>query len=600
MNNNYSKDLILEDIYIIYKKYGIINNKIYKEYGKYDLKIIKSEFKNLKNAIIEFNKLNSLPIVLFENNNTNDIDINKDKIKSLCIDYYNKNNYITKKEFIEILDTPYFINKYFSNFTNLLKECNIYDDVMNKFSKKQSKIRNNYIRSNSNKVFEFSRNEAIELAKTMFDEVGEIKKTTFLIYSNYDTKTFLNMFGTFTNFLKEADLYKQMKIINNSKKGTKNNNFYNGNNKIKNFTKEDCFNKAREILNSEKNITKDLFFKKSNYDKKTFLNMFNNSFREFIKESGLYGDVKNNRNKKHHKSITISKEDLINEILDFVKTNNINSLKSNDLYSNTNITQNHIKKFWGTFGEMKKELNLESIKEKYNPTKEEIINHMWYLYHINNNKLTSAIQRNDGKFSAKIINKNFGSFSNMLTEMGLNINIPRNISEIDLISDLKSIVNEYGILTERLITYCGKYSYQTYINKLGGSLTEICNKIGIIQDNNINSCSSNIASYCITIFSKIFNDTNYVLEQTFDWLVNPNTNAKMRLDGYFPNLKIAIEYDGIQHFEYIEKFDKTYDNFLKRQQRDKLKNELCKNNNIKLIRIKYDEPLTIDYLKTKI
>ena len=74
----------------------------------------------------------------------------------------------------------------------------------------------------------------------------------------------------------------------------------------------------------------------------------------------------------------------------------------------------------------------------------------------------------------------------------------------------------------------------------------------------------------------------------------------MRLDGYFSNLKIAIEYDGIQHYEYIPKLDKTYENFLKRQERDKIKTRLCEENNIKLIRIKYDEPLNIEHLKKKI
>ena len=54
-----------------------------------------------------------------------------------------------------------------------------------------------------------------------------------------------------------------------------------------------------------------------------------------------------------------------------------------------------------------------------------------------------------------------------------------------------------------------------------------------------------------------------------------------------PNLNICIEFDGEQHFRshYIwgeESFKLT-------QIRDKIKNEYCKENNIKLIRIKYNE-----------
>jgi very-short-patch-repair endonuclease len=74
----------------------------------------------------------------------------------------------------------------------------------------------------------------------------------------------------------------------------------------------------------------------------------------------------------------------------------------------------------------------------------------------------------------------------------------------------------------------------------------------------------------------------------------------MRLDGYFEEYKLAIEYDGIQHYEYMQKFDKKYDDFIKRQERDRIKDKLCKENRIKLIRIRYDEPLTEEYLKQKL
>lgn len=72
------------------------------------------------------------------------------------------------------------------------------------------------------------------------------------------------------------------------------------------------------------------------------------------------------------------------------------------------------------------------------------------------------------------------------------------------------------------------------------------------------------------------------------------------MDGYFPDLKLAIEYDGLQHYKYVEYFDRSYEDFVKRQQRDKLKDELCKQNGVKLIRIRYDEPLTEEYLKQKL
>lgn len=53
---------------------------------------------------------------------------------------------------------------------------------------------------------------------------------------------------------------------------------------------------------------------------------------------------------------------------------------------------------------------------------------------------------------------------------------------------------------------------------------------------------------------------------------------------------MCIEFDGIQHFEPVEYFggEKT---FLRTIECDKIKNEYCSKNNIRLIRIKYDEDI---------
>ena len=62
-----------------------------------------------------------------------------------------------------------------------------------------------------------------------------------------------------------------------------------------------------------------------------------------------------------------------------------------------------------------------------------------------------------------------------------------------------------------------------------------------------------------------------------------------RFDFYLPKEKIAIEFDGLQHYKFIEYFHKTKENFYKRQQQDKEKNQFCIDNNIILFRIPYDE-----------
>jgi len=57
---------------------------------------------------------------------------------------------------------------------------------------------------------------------------------------------------------------------------------------------------------------------------------------------------------------------------------------------------------------------------------------------------------------------------------------------------------------------------------------------------------------------------------------------------YIPEKNICIEFDGIQHFKPVKHFGGE-DEFKLTQKRDKIKNKYCKDNNIKLLRIKYNE-----------
>ncbi len=71
------------------------------------------------------------------------------------------------------------------------------------------------------------------------------------------------------------------------------------------------------------------------------------------------------------------------------------------------------------------------------------------------------------------------------------------------------------------------------------------------------------------------------------WMRNPKTNYPLELDGYCKELKITFEYDGIQHFEKVEFFNKNT-TLEEIQFRDRLKDKLCIENGVKLLRIKYD------------
>jgi DNA-directed RNA polymerase subunit M/transcription elongation factor TFIIS len=81
-----------------------------------------------------------------------------------------------------------------------------------------------------------------------------------------------------------------------------------------------------------------------------------------------------------------------------------------------------------------------------------------------------------------------------------------------------------------------------------------------------------------------------------DFMKNPLTNYLLELDGYCEKLKIAFEYDGKQHYEAIDFWGGEV-GLKKTQERDKIKDELCKNNDIYLIRVPYFVENKEDYIE---
>ena len=98
--------------------------------------------------------------------------------------------------------------------------------------------------------------------------------------------------------------------------------------------------------------------------------------------------------------------------------------------------------------------------------------------------------------------------------------------------------------------------------------------------------------YIEYLFGRTFN------KKKFDWLINDKGN-KMELDGYNEELNIGFEYDGIIHSKFVEYFHKTEEQFRKRQNDDRIKDKLCFDHGVILIRVPYTIKYhkILDYLK---
>lgn len=85
-----------------------------------------------------------------------------------------------------------------------------------------------------------------------------------------------------------------------------------------------------------------------------------------------------------------------------------------------------------------------------------------------------------------------------------------------------------------------------------------------------------------------------------DYITYEHYIEGLRLDIYIPKYKIAIEYHGRQHFEYVDHFHKTKEAFEASKQRDRLKVDLCAAEGITLLVFNYDDNTTKDVVYDKI
>jgi hypothetical protein len=72
-----------------------------------------------------------------------------------------------------------------------------------------------------------------------------------------------------------------------------------------------------------------------------------------------------------------------------------------------------------------------------------------------------------------------------------------------------------------------------------------------------------------------------------DFMSNPIGGHNLELDVYNSDLKLACEYNGIQHYQFVPFFHSNKQEFDLQKYKDEIKRRLCKDNNIDLIEVPY-------------
>jgi len=130
--------------------------------------------------------------------------------------------------------------------------------------------------------------------------------------------------------------------------------------------------------------------------------------------------------------------------------------------------------------------------------------------------------------------------------------------------------------------------YKGYISKI----KIICIKHGMFEQDTYShlhgsgcpKCKESQGETKVRLFLEKKN-INYIQEYKFK---NCVSKESLRFDFYLPTENILIEYDGEQHFKAMNYFG-GIEAFNRLKIRDEIKNQYCIDNDIQLIRIKYDE-----------
>ncbi|MDY6952977.1 MAG: hypothetical protein SWE60_15815 [Thermodesulfobacteriota bacterium] len=97
----------------------------------------------------------------------------------------------------------------------------------------------------------------------------------------------------------------------------------------------------------------------------------------------------------------------------------------------------------------------------------------------------------------------------------------------------------------------------------------------------------------LNLVRKILPKDKVIHQASPEWL------GLQRFDIYVPKHKLAIEYQGSQHYKPVPFFGGE-EGFLKRQELDRRKAGLCAKNGVTLMCFRYDEPLTREMVETRI
>lgn len=341
-----------------------------------------------------------------------------------------------------------------------------------------------------------------------------------------------------------------------------------------------------------------------NFIKETFGNKYITNVKGFRKEypayyrrtTELFGSVKAAFKEAGIKNSVLqskfSKEEIANELIRISKIEPISNM-SIEKYAifGAGVVCRHFKSIKNACDELNLPFNEKTHKYV---SKEDLNKEIFRLIEKNGYISKPMMESKESKYGPKIVNRIYGNFGNMYEALEIKRHPSgRKPSSEDLIKEFLKIYNKYGTISQDIIENESQYSTTCYKDRFG-SFNKLRESLGLPI---VKPGESKTADYVIKKVSNFLNETPET-EKTFCWLRNPITNHKLRIDAYFPLHKVAVEYNGPQHYIAGTPYCKTEEDLEYRKFLDKVKETILQEHGIKTVWICYSDKVDEEYLKS--
>lgn len=361
------------------------------------------------------------------------------------------------------------------------------------------------------------------------------------------------------------------------------------------MTKTEYIKKIVEIYNNNNNsiIMKDIENAKGVNRNK--VKEYFGSFHSMCDELGLYTPTPR----------SLSDEEIINIVKDIYSKHG--KVTNTILIAEGRVSSDTIKRRFGSLKNLYELCNFPLSQGQRKFTSKEEITKEIYRINKEHGYVSKPLFEKYSTYSPKIIQRVFGSFANMYEELNLDRHKSGRIpTDEELLNEAKKIYEEHGFLSYDLINKFSSISitcYKDRAKKNGwNGINHYREEVGC-EIPTLDWGESPSARFAIEKFTKVIGEEPEK-EKKFDWLINKELKrpkqSPFRIDAYYPNANIAIEYNGPQHYYVDGRYTKTEEELARRQRLDKMKCDLIKEHGIKLIVIHFKDKVTDEYIQNAI